>query len=538
MPTAGRLPAIQPSFEDLEPLLAEVTFVVVDLETTGGSSRSDAITEIGAVKVRGGEVLGEFATLVNPGGPIPPGIVMLTGITDAMVIEAPPLAAVLPSFLEFARGCVLVAHNAPFDIGFLRAGAASLGLAWPAFPVIDTVRLARAVFTRSELPSVRLGVLAAAVGARVTPDHRALHDARATVDVLHALIERLGPRGASTLGDLVGAQRAVEPARQRKRYLADGLPASPGVYLFRGAEDEVLYVGTSRNLRTRVRSYFTAAETRARIKEMVLIASRVDHVVCATALEAQIREQRLIASHQPRYNSRSKHPRRLYWIQLAGTASPHGATGPQPGRITITASAPTAGRPTLGPFAARQTARIVVDAARTAGTAQALVHGDATALISRLEERMTAEATAGWYQQAAATRDVLCTVVTALDTTQRVTALAAIDELAAAAPDGSGGWELAIVRRGRLAAAGRARRGVDPRSLLDTLAASAETVVIDPVTGLAASLEETSTVLGFLEQPAVRIAYSSSGWTSPVTAAGRWRDWVTRAAGARDAAGG
>lgn len=535
MPSSGRFAATQPSLDDLEPPLAEVTFVVVDLETTGGSSRVDAITEIGAVKVRGGEMLGEFATLVNPGGPIPPGIVMLTGITDAMVVGAPPLAAVLPGFLEFAHGCVLVAHNAPFDIGFLKAGAASLGLAWPPFPVIDTVRLARAVFTRSEMPSVRLGLLASRVGARVTPDHRALHDARATVDVLHALIERLGPRGASTLGDLVGAQRAVEPARQRKRYLADGLPASPGVYLFRGADDEVLYVGTSRNLRSRVRSYFTAAETRARIKEMVLIAARVDHVVCSTALEAQIRELRLIGSHQPRYNSRSKHPRRLYWIQLAEASPSRGATAPKPGRITITASAPTAGRPTLGPFAARQSARIVVDAARAVGAAQALVHGDATAVIARLEKRMTAEATAGWYQQAAATRDTLCTVVMAVDTTQRVAALSVIEELAAAAPDGAGGWEFAIVRRGRLAAAGRARRGVDPRRLLDTLATSAETVSPDPATGLAASLEETSTILGFLENPAVRIASSSSGWTSPVTAAGRWRDWATRAAEARDA---
>src|SRR5919204_3243682 len=94
--------------------LHEVTFVVVDLETTGGDSGRDKITEIGAVKIRGGEVLGEFATLVNPERGIPPAIVSLTGITEAMVVDAPRLAAVLPAFLEFSVGCVLVAHNAPF----------------------------------------------------------------------------------------------------------------------------------------------------------------------------------------------------------------------------------------------------------------------------------------------------------------------------------------------------------------------------------------------------------------------------------------
>ena len=111
----------QRSFDELGEPLREVTFVVVDLETTGGSAQTEAITEIGAVKVRGGEVLGEFATLVDPGRSIPPQITILTGITDSMVYDAPRIDAVLPSFLEFIRGCVLVAHNAPFDVGFLKA---------------------------------------------------------------------------------------------------------------------------------------------------------------------------------------------------------------------------------------------------------------------------------------------------------------------------------------------------------------------------------------------------------------------------------
>lgn len=193
----------QLSFADLDSSadisLREVTFVVVDLETTGARANPkcpgapyDAITEIGAVKVRGGEVLGEFATLVNPGRAIPPQIVELTGITTAMVRDAPTIAAVLPMFLEFARGSILVAHNAGFDIGFLKAAAAQCALVWPRPAVLCTVRLARRVLTREEAPSVRLAALARLFNASCEPTHRALDDAKATVDVLHALIERVG----------------------------------------------------------------------------------------------------------------------------------------------------------------------------------------------------------------------------------------------------------------------------------------------------------------------------------------------------------
>ena len=172
-PTSAQL-----SFDELGTPLREVTFVVLDLETTGGAARSDAITEIGAVKVRGGERLGELATLVDPGTGVPPNIVALTGITTAMVTGAPPLAAVLPSLLEFLAGAVLVAHNAPFDAGFLRAACERHGQAWPRPPVLCTARLARAVLSVDEAPSVRLGALARLFDTATTPNHRALADVR------------------------------------------------------------------------------------------------------------------------------------------------------------------------------------------------------------------------------------------------------------------------------------------------------------------------------------------------------------------------
>ena len=241
--------------------LSEVTFVVLDLETTGGAPDGAGITEIGAVKVRGGQVRGEFATLVDPGTDIPPFITVLTGITQAMVAHAPPIQAVLPSLLEFLGHAVLVAHNAPYDVGFLKAACAAHGYAWPRPVVLDTAALARRVLLPEEVRDRRLATLAEHFHTSVRPTHRALDDARATVEVLHGLIARLGGYKVHTLRDTVEFVKAVSPVQRRKRTLADGLPHKPGVYLFRGADDRVLYVGASQDIATRVRSYFTAAET-------------------------------------------------------------------------------------------------------------------------------------------------------------------------------------------------------------------------------------------------------------------------------------
>ena len=148
-------------------------------------------------------------------------------------------------------------------------------LRWPGFPVLDTLQLARQLVVRDESPNHRLSSLAQVFGSPTTPDHRALHDARATVDVLHGLIERVGNLGVHTLEELSSYSSRVTPSQRRKRFLADPLPSAPGVYLFKDGSDRVLYVGTSRDIRTRVRSYFTASEQRSRMAEMVRLA----HVV-------------------------------------------------------------------------------------------------------------------------------------------------------------------------------------------------------------------------------------------------------------------
>ena len=193
----------EPAGLEFGPLeFAEIEFAVIDLETTGWSPRAAAITEIAAVRVRGGRRRGEFASLINPGVPVPPGIEDLTGISDWMLAAAPKLPAVLPGLLDFADGCVLVAHNAPFDIGFLRAACAECGLAWPRITVLDTVMLARQLMDPDEVPDCKLGTLAGCFRARTTPSHRALAAARATADVLGWLIRRLTHHGIRTLDEL------------------------------------------------------------------------------------------------------------------------------------------------------------------------------------------------------------------------------------------------------------------------------------------------------------------------------------------------
>jgi DNA polymerase-3 subunit epsilon len=562
--TTGR--PVQLALDELGTPLSDVTFVVVDLETTGGTPTTSAITEIGAVKVRGGEVLGEFQTLVDPGGPIPAFISVLTGITTAMVVGAPRIGEVLPSFLEFARGSVLVAHNAPFDIGFLKAAAAKADYAWPGNQVLDTVRLARRVVTRDEAPNHKLGTLAALFRATVTPDHRALSDARATVDLLHALLGRLAPLGITHLEDLASATDPVPADVRRKRHLANSLPDAPGVYLFRGPRDEVLYVGTSTSIRTRVRSYFTAAEKRPRMIEMVRIAQAVTPVVCATPLEAQVRELRLIAEHAPRYNRRSRFPERMPWVRLTYEPFP---------RLSIVREvrhdagdrAPTgaAASAHIGPFASRGAAQAAIDAlhetfalrqctrrlpvvAPDDATSCALAEmgrcgapctgrqgpidyadlvrevsaamlADPAPVVGAHAERIASLVAQERFEEAAVVRDRLAAFLRGASRAQRLAPLAACPELVAARRTPDGGWELVLIRYARLAATATVHRRDDPWPVIESLRLSAEHVERPVAPSPAAHPEEADLVLAWLESPGVRLIDAPEGWTCPVRGA-------------------
>jgi DNA polymerase-3 subunit epsilon len=189
---AGFVPGLLPAG-----LLAAADVVVVDVETTGWLAESASITEIGAVRLTAGLPAVEFSALVNPQMPIPAEITTLTGITDDMVRDQPAIGQVLPRFLEFAKGSMIVAHNAPFDLGFLTAACAANDLTWPHCAVIDTAVLARLVLPPGEVTDHKLTTLATHFGTRTGPCHRALADAKATAGVLAGLLSRVETASAA-----------------------------------------------------------------------------------------------------------------------------------------------------------------------------------------------------------------------------------------------------------------------------------------------------------------------------------------------------
>ncbi|WP_084830101.1 DEDD exonuclease domain-containing protein [Demequina rhizosphaerae] len=552
----------QRSFEDVGEPLHRTTFVVVDLETTGTSPGTARITEIGAVKTRGGEVVGEFQTLVDPGMPIPPMIVALTGITDAMLVAAPRIETVLPSFLEFLGDAVLVAHNAPFDTGFLRAACREHGYRWPGNQVVDTVTLARRATTKEEAPNKKLSTLARVFGTVVEPNHRALEDARATSEILHKMLERIAAFGITHREDLDALRNPMPEAIRKKAAMAEGVPAKPGVYTFRGPRGERLYVGTSKNLRSRVKSYFTTGEQRRSIREMLELAVGVDTIVCATELEANVREVRLIAEHRPRYNRRSARPERTPWVRLTderyprlvvsrAVAGPEGALGPMrsgsDARLAIEVLQGALGVRTCTtrlPITPRANARACLlkdlgacaapcvrgessgyDA--TAAAARDALLADPTPVVSALERQIAERAEDLDYERAAELRDGVSAVIDGAMRAQRLASLARCSIVAVRRI--GDGWDLAAFRAGAMVGTARVTDRVWEAA--DRLRALTGDLGIDEDV----LVEERELVSRWIEAPGTRLLYVDGEWSSPVAGAGRHARWVEARRADRDA---
>lgn len=549
-PAAAR----QLALTDLGTPLAKVTFVVVDLETTGGAPGAHAITEIGAVRVRGGQVRSELSTLVNPGSPIPPSITALTGITNTMVASAPPVARALADFLAWAHldqdDTVLVAHNARFDVGHLRGAAGALGLDWPRVPVADTLALARKAWKRPDVPNHRLGTLARLVGSPTTPTHRALDDARATVDVLHAALEVLAPLGVSYLEDLATAVDPVPAARRAKSRLADALPTGPGVYEFVSAAGQVLYVGSAVNLRRRVRSYFTAAEKRTRIAQMLDTTVSVRHLPCPTEIEARVRELRLIDELDPPVNRRSRRPATQPWLRLTGTSGrpsdyPHLATttalplaevgcavGPFPSRRAAQAALRAAESvlrltPSLGRVKERDDAAAALPAAHPTSEgspvaqARAALAGQVDVVALPLLDRVRQLAAAERFEEAGTWTERLRTLLAATARAEKARPLLTCAHLIAARRRQGGGWELVCVRWGRLAGSLVTPPGADPRPGVAALRATAQAVPRPARVGGAASVEETLLLANWVLDDGARLVEVGSPPASQPAQAGR-----------------
>ena len=344
---------VQTTLEEAVPL-RDVPFVVVDLETTGGSPRDSRITEIGAVLVTGGERIGTFQALVNPKEPIPAFISHLTGIDDFLVREEPPIEAVLPTFLEFARGAVFVAHNARFDFSFLNENLGRLDYPLLEGPPVCTAKLARRVVW-PDVPNVRLDTLARYFRTRVKPTHRALEDALACAEVLDGLLDIGGRLGILTLGDLREAVRARGRPHYGKIRLADPLPHAAGVYRFVGRDERVLYVGKARDLRARVKSYFYG-DGRKKIENLLGEVRRVEgDVTPGGELEALVLEARLIHQHEPKYNRRGKTWRRFAYLKVDPSEA-------YPRLKVVHRAASGDGCTYLGPFSGGGAARLAKEA--------------------------------------------------------------------------------------------------------------------------------------------------------------------------------
>jgi DNA polymerase-3 subunit epsilon len=295
----------------LDSPLAGAEFLAVDTETNGQPRERCELTEVGAVLVGGGELHDRWGSLVGVSEPLGRGIQRFTGITQAMVDEAPPPAQVLPQLEERLRGRVLVAHSARFDVGVLRQAFERAGLEWPEPPVLCTVALARRFAPLQRRRG--LASLADALGIDVEATHRALPDAETCARVFCALFARLSAH-AGTVGEAVAllrprrsngaaGRRPRAGARRRppsERPDLSSLPRDPGVYVFRDADGNPLYVGKSVCLRTRARAHFTTpAEWTGR-------AEHVDYQATQSELGALLLEDRLIKALRPPGNTRGK----------------------------------------------------------------------------------------------------------------------------------------------------------------------------------------------------------------------------------------
>jgi DNA polymerase-3 subunit epsilon len=295
--------------------LRTAEFLVVDTETNGLAGDACEATEIGAVLVGGGELHDRWETLLTVRAPLSRGIQRLTGITQAMVDEAPPAEAVLPELAAQLEGRVLVAHSASFDRRVLRSAFAGAGLAWPDPPALCTVALARRLHPLAR--QRRLRPLAESLGIEVPTIHRALADAETCARIFCALFGRLCAN-ASTVGEAVELLRPARPARPRagrtdgglslhqarkRRPLLGPLPDEPGVYLFRNAAGQALYVGKSVSLRTRVAAHFVPSSPDT---DWITQAEIVDHWPTNSELGALLLESRLIRRLRPPGNARAK----------------------------------------------------------------------------------------------------------------------------------------------------------------------------------------------------------------------------------------
>jgi DNA polymerase III epsilon subunit family exonuclease len=407
-----------------DPLLEEAELVVFDLETTGLSAARDQICELGAVRVRGLELVDTFQSLVDPRVELPEAISRLTGLRQEELSNAPAVGDVLERFLVFAGDAQLVAHNARFDQRFLDAQLLLRHGRRLSEPPLCTAALARRLL-EGRTRRVGLARLADFFGVPTMPCHRALPDAEATAQILVRLIGLAQEIGARRLSEL----RALAAPRKRrvygKRALAKGAPTRPGVYLFRDAHDQVLYVGRARDLRARLRSYFRSDRQRPSVEAALHALERIEWRVLGSELEAAFEEVRLIRELQPPANSRSRRKERGVYLRRRDDDFVVSAR-PSP----------------LGPVGSRRTASLAARALASATEAELddlLRDGP----LPRLRKRLAHLAESLRYEEAARLRDRIEALEHVVDRLRRLEALRR-QELCLLAPGAEPGYHRAF----------------------------------------------------------------------------------------------
>ena len=291
--------------------LEHTTFAFLDIETTGANSSRDRITEIGIRFWRAGEAVGEWQTLLNPGVRISAFIEQLTGISNAMVADAPSFASIADTLEEKLRDTVFVAHNARFDYGFIKSEYRQLGRLFSA-RVLCTVKLSRHLYP--QFRKHNMDALIERHGLAQVQRHRAMGDVSAMLEFFtHALAEQ----GDAKLEESIAAllQRPSIPSHLPLHTLSD-LPRGPGVYRFYGENDALLYVGKSINIAQRVASHFSGDHNTSRGVRISESLRRVEYTETAGELGALLLELRQIKTLSPLFNRRSRAAKNLVSIEL------------------------------------------------------------------------------------------------------------------------------------------------------------------------------------------------------------------------------
>lgn len=278
-------------------------YAIVDIETTGGHAAANAITEI-AIYIHDGErVTRHFTTLINPGREIPRYITALTGISNAMVANAPLFEEVAPEIFSMLSDNVFIAHNVNFDFSFVKHHLKLNGYVLHV-KKLCTVRLSRKIF--AGLPSYSLGSLCRNLGIEIENRHRAAGDAKATVILFNKLLQNGATDHINKMLKRSSAEHWL-PLHLDKSEI-DHLPPRPGVYYFHNAKGKIIYVGKAINLKKRVSSHFTHNDPEKKRQHFLRLICRISHTVCANELHALVLESSEIRRLWPKYNDSQKQP--------------------------------------------------------------------------------------------------------------------------------------------------------------------------------------------------------------------------------------